>query len=197
MRRVWELLTCLLLMGAFAGEAAGQQLSRPWWVGGEVGEGQLLLSSDQSPGTRKSTFALGFVGGHSLGSRARIGMELNGWLLQAFDENDPRIGESVSNVMGIADLFPAPKVPLFIRAGIGGGFYTNFHPGQYGGRGMSWTAGGGYEFRVGPRLGLAPMVAWSAGDLGNNPDPSTLETGRRFSVVEFKLEILWHFGTPK
>lgn len=197
MRRVWEVLTCLLLIGAFAGEAAGQQLTRPWWVGGEVGEGQLLLFSDQSPGTRNSTFAMGFVGGHSLGSRARIGMELNGWLLQAFNLHDPAEGESVSNVMGIADLFPAPKVPLFIRAGIGGGFYTNNRPGGLGGSGMAWTAGGGYEIRVGSRLGLAPMVAWSAGDFGDNPDPYILETGRRYSVVEFKLDILWHFGRTK
>ena len=197
MRRVWEVLTCLLLIGAFAGEAAGQQLTRPWWVGGEVGEGQLLLFSDQSPGTRNSTFAMGFVGGHSLGSRARIGMELSGWLLQAFNLHDPAEGESVSNVMGIADLFPAPKVPLFIRAGIGGGFYTNNRPGGLGGSGMAWTAGGGYEIRVGSRLGLAPMVAWSAGDFGDNPDPYILETGRRYSVVEFKLDILWHFGRTK
>lgn len=54
---------------------------RPWWVALELGDGQLKLTSDQFNTTRHPAFALGFAGGHSLGGRARIGLELNGWLL--------------------------------------------------------------------------------------------------------------------
>ncbi len=200
MRRVCELLTLLLLIGPCVPPAPAQQPEqavRPWWIGGELGSGQLKLSSDQSPGDRNTTFALGFVGGHSLGSRARIGMEVNGWLLQAFDLYNPTVGESVSNVMGIADVFPIAKVPLFLRAGAGGAFYENNRPEGYNGSGWAWTAGGGYEIRVWKELGVAPMVAWSAGRFGDVRNPITTETGRRFSVVEFKLDILWHFGRPK
>jgi hypothetical protein len=200
MRGGWGLLTLLLLIGAFASPAPAQQPGqsvRPWWIGGEFGEGQLLLSSDQSPGNRTSTFAMGFVGGHTLGRAARVGMEINGWLLQAYDINNPTVGGSVSNVLGIADLFPIRHVPLFLRAGAGGAFYQNNHPEGFNGRGWSWTAGGGYEFKVGERLGLAPMVAWSAGSFGDVRNPITVETGRGFSVVEFKLDIIWHFGRTK
>jgi hypothetical protein len=200
MRRIGGLLTLLLLIGLGARPAPAKQPGqtvRPWWVGGEVGSGLLKLSSDQSAGERNTTFAMGFVGGHTLGSRARIGMEVNGWLLQAFNLHDPAVGESVNNVMGIADVFPVAKVPLFVRGGVGGAFYTNDRPGGYNGSGWSWTAGGGYEIRAWKGWGVAPMVAWSAGRLGDVPNLIATETGRRFSVVEFKLDLLWHFGRPK
>lgn len=197
MRRGWSALTLLLLIGAFANPAPAEppeQAVRPWWIGAEFGAGQLQLSSDQLTGNRNTTFALGFLGGHSLGSRARIGLEVNGWLLQAFDLNNPTVGESVTNVMGIADIFPVARVPLFLRAGAGGTFYENDRPEGNNGRGWSWTAGGGYEFRFIEKLGLAPVVAYSAGRFGDVRNPITVETGRRFSVVEFKIDILWHFG---
>jgi hypothetical protein len=200
MRRVWGFLTLLLLIGPCVRPAPAQQAEesvRPWWIGGELGAGELKFSSDQSPGDRNTTFALGFVGGHSLGSRARIGMEVNGWLLQAFDLNNPTVGESVTNVMGIADVFPVPKVPFFFRGGAGGAFYTNSRPEGFNSSGWAWTAGAGYEIPVWKELRVAPMVAWSAGRFGDVRNPIITETGRRFSVVEFKLDILWRFGRPK
>lgn len=200
MRRAWGFFTLLLLIGPCVCPAPAQQAEeavRPWWIGGEIGAGELKLSSDQSPGNRNTTFALGFVGGRTLSRRARIGAEVNGWLLQSFNLNNPAVGESVNNVMGIADLFPVAKVPFFLRGGAGGAFYTNDRPGGFNGSGWAWTAGGGYEVRVWKQLGVAPMVAWSDGRFGDLRNPLTTETGRRFSVVEFKLDILWHFGRPR
>jgi Outer membrane protein beta-barrel domain len=193
-------LISLLLIGSFSTSAQAQQqnpIVRPWWVAGELGDGQIQLSSDQLRGSRHSSFALGFAGGHSLGSRARIGVELNGWLLQAFDLNNPTVGESVSNVMGVADVFPIPKVPLFFRGGMGAAFYANNRPEGYNGSGWSWTAGAGYEFRLSERFGLAPIVDYSAGRFGDVRNPLTVETGRRYSVVEFKVAVIWHFGRPQ
>ena len=200
MRRAWALFTLLLLMGACARPAPAQQAGqdvRPWWIGGELGAGELKFSSDQLQGDRSTAFALGFVGGHTLGSRARIGMEVNGWLLQAFDLYNPTVGESVTNLLGIADVFPVAKVPFFLRGGAGGAFYTNNRPEGFNGSGWAWTAGGGYEIRVWKELGVAPVVAWSEGRFGDVRNVIATETGRRFSVVEFKLDVLWHFGKPK
>jgi hypothetical protein len=200
MPRVWGYFTLLMLIGPCVSTAPAQQAAepvRPWWIGGELGAGELKLSSDQQPGDRNTTFALGFVGGHTLGSRARVGLEVNGWLLQAFALYNPTVGESVSNLMGIADVFPVAKGPFFLRGGLGRASYTNNRPEGFGGSGWAWTAGGGYEIPVWKELGVAPMVAWSAGRFGDVRNPLTTETGRRFSVVEFKLDILWHFGKPK
>ncbi|MCL5671237.1 MAG: porin family protein [Acidobacteria bacterium] len=197
MRRGNGLLISVFLFACFAIPARAQQSipsERPWWVEFQLGEGQLQLASDQFPGARSSTFAMGFAGGHRLGSRARIGLLLNGWLLQAFDLNNPTVGESVSNVMAVADVFPIPTVPLFLRGGTGAAFYENARPEGNNGSGWAWMAGAGYEFRLGGRFGLAPIVDYSAGTFGDVRNPITVETGRRYSVVEFKIGVFWHFG---
>jgi hypothetical protein len=170
---------------------------RPWWVGLELGDGQLELTSDQFNGTRNPTFGLGFVGGHSLGNRARIGLELNGWLLQSFNNFNPAVGESVSNVLVVVDAFPMRRTPLFLRAGPGVALYQNNRPGGFNGSGWSWTAGAGYEIPLTERFGLAPIVDYAAGSLGDVHNLVAMETGRRYSVVEFKVAIVWHFGRPK
>lgn len=169
---------------------------RPWWIGGELGDGQLKLTSDQSSGSRNPTFGLGFAGGHKLGNWARIGLELNGWLLQSFNLSNPAVGESVSNVLGIVDAFPIKKTPIFLRAGAGLALYQNNRPNGFNGNGWSWTAGGGYEFPLTGRLGLAPIVDYAAGSLGDVNNLITVQTGRHYSVVEFKAAIIWHFGSP-
>ena len=178
-------------------QAQEEQHSRPWWIGLQSGVGQLQLTSDQFHGGRNATFRLGFVGGHSLGDRARIGLELNGWLLQAFNLGDPSVGESVSNALLMADVFPIRRSPLFVRAGAGFAMYQNNRPLEFNSTGWSWTAGMGYEFRIREQLGLAPIVDYASGSLGGVRNAIVTDTGRRYSVVEFRAAFIWHFGKPK
>ncbi len=177
--------------------AREQRTVRPWWIGVEFGDGQLKLTSDQFGGTRKAAFGLGFVGGHRLGDRARIGLELNGWLLQASNLNNPAVGEGVSNVLVVLDAFLIRKAPLFLRAGPGVALYHNNRPGGFNGSGSSWTAGVGYEIRLAEKFGLAPIVDYGAGSLGDVRNIILVQTGRRYSVVEFKAAMIWHLGKPK
>jgi len=178
-------------------QAREGRVVRPWWVALELGDGQLKLTSDQFNTNRNPAFALGFVGGHSLGNRARIGLELNGWLLQAFNTNNPAVGESVSNVLAVVDAFPIRKRPLFLRAGPGLALYQNNRPTGANGSGWAWTAGVGYEIPLTQQFGLAPIVDYAAGSLGDVRNTIPVQTGRRYSVVEFKVAIAWHFGTPE
>lgn len=177
-------------------QAREGRVVRPWWVALELGDGQLKLTSDQSYTNRNPAFALGFVGGHSLGNRARIGLEMNGWLLQSFNLNNPAVGESVSNVLAVVDAFPIRKAPMLLRVGPGLALYQNNRPGGFGGSGFAWTAGVGYEIPLTENLSLAPMVDYAAGSLGDVRNAIAVETGRRYSIVEFKVAIAWHFGTP-
>jgi hypothetical protein len=170
---------------------------RPWWVGLELGDGQIKLTSDQFNGTRNPSLALGFVGGHNLGNRVRVGLELNGWLLQSYNNSNPAVGESVSNVLGLVDVFPVRRTPLFLRAGPGLALYQNSRPGGFNSSGWSWTAGVGYEIPLAQNFGLAPIVDYSAGSLGDVRNIITVDTGRRYSVVEFKAAVIWHFGRPR
>jgi len=186
---------------------AERPLGRPWWIDFEAGEGQIRLTSDEftavssqasptSTGSRRAAFELGFAGGRRLGKHARIGMDVDGWLLQAYNYNNPIVGESVTNVLGVIDVFPLRRIPLFLRAGAGAALYTNDRPLEFGGTGWAWTAGAGYEFPLPKRFGLAPIVDFDAGTRGDVHNVITVETGRRYSVVEFKGAITWHFGKP-
>lgn len=177
-------------------QAREGRVARPWWVALELGDGQLKLTSDQFNTNRNPAFALGFVGGHSLGNRVRIGLEINGWLLQSFNLSNPAVGESVSNVLAVVDAFPIRNPPIFLRVGPGLALYQNNRPGGFGGSGWAWTAGMGYEIPISENLRLAPMVDYAAGSLGDVRNAIAAEMGRRYSVVEFKVAIAWHFGTP-
>lgn len=198
------LLVCLLSFGLYSFSQATPtnttplaQQTAPWWVGIEIGEGQLQLTSDQKQGTRHPTFAFGIVGGHKIGNRARIGMQVNGWLLQASNFNDPTVGESVSNVMFLMDAFPVRRSPLFLRGGVGLAMYSNNRPTGSDGKGPAWTAGVGYEIPLTRNVGLTPIMDYASGHLGDVRNVAALETGRQYSVIEFKAALAFHFGKTK
>jgi hypothetical protein len=174
--------------------SAQSQQSRPWWAGIELGDGQLKLTSDQHQSSRGAAFAFGIFGGHRVGNRARIGMQVNGWLLEASSLSDPTVGESVSTVLGIFDFFPVRKIPFFFRGGTGLAMYSNNHPGAVGGHGFAWTAGAGYEIPLTNNVGMVPVVDYASGGFGDARNPDAVLTNRRYSVIEFKAGFVWHFG---
>lgn len=176
---------------------AGAQQERPWWASFDLGAGQLKLSSDQLAGNHFTTFAAGITGGHRITDWSRAGLHLNGWLMQAFNLNDPTVGESVSSVNGIVDIFPVRKKPLFVRGGGGWSTYTNNRPAGTSGGGPGWEAGGGYEFRFLWNARLVPTVQYAAGGLGSGFAPIVPGMGLRYSVIEFKLSILAQFGASR
>jgi hypothetical protein len=47
---------------------------------------------------------------------------------------------------------------------------------------------------VSERVGLAPIVGYAYGRFDDVCNPITVETGRHYSVVEFKIAAIWHFG---
>ncbi|WP_109484362.1 hypothetical protein [Occallatibacter savannae] len=164
-----------------------------WFISMSLGDGQLKLQSDQRSSSRDPSFALGFDLGRRIGSRVRAGLEVNGWLLQAFDLNNPTVGESVGQVMAVGDFLPSRTHSIFARAGFGRSSYTINRPTGNNGGGMSWIAGGGYEIPVSKSVRLVPTVAYSAGNLGNSA-LTVSQTHLRYSVLEFKLAALYRFG---
>lgn len=198
MRRSVIVLGCILGFALLAPAQAPQsqpaqvRYDGPWWISLGMGEGQLRLSSDQQQGDRVSTFAIGFAGGRRIGNWTRVGMEAGGWTLQAFDLSNPTVGESVGNVMAIADFLPARNRGLYLRGGVGWATYTNNRPLGTNGAGLSWETGGGYEIPVWGALRLAPTVLYAAGHLGDDRYAALI--GRRYNVIEFKLAAVYHFG---
>jgi hypothetical protein len=169
---------------------------RPFWVGADFGYGSLLLESDQTSGEREGTFALAFRGGLALGHHFRLGLEIDGWLLEGYNVWIPSEGASISNVMVVAELLPSRRVPAFVRLGVGRAELTDNAPDAAGGRGGSWLAAAGYEIGVTPTLGLVPTLGYATGDLGDSGYPYRVETGRRYSVWELRIGANWHLGKP-
>lgn len=193
MRHTLVLVCALFLL---AGDAFAQQ-SKPWFASIDLGESQIKLESDQNPGKYNPGFALGFTGGHRLGHRARVGGQINGQLLQAFNLNDPTVGESVSHVFAIADLLPLRNGRLFLRGGSGLSIYTNNHANGIGGHGPGWTVGAGYEFPVNQTFALAPIFNYTGARFQERRDITPAQTGRAFSAIEFRLGFVFHFGKDK
>lgn len=182
--------------------APSQQLAAPlsahlyprWWASMELGAGQLKLSTSQFPGRSETDFAMGFAGGYQPADWMRVGLHLNGWLLQAFDPNDPIKGESVSNVGAIVDVLPVRKARFFARGGFGRGLYSNNRPTGTYGSGSAWEAGGGFETPVRGNIRVAPVVEYSAGTLGIGDFSFPLQTALSYSVLEFKLTVIGNLG---
>ncbi len=171
------------------------QQNRTWWAAGEFGEGEFKLHSDQVDSKRDPAFAMGFVAGHRLGNRTRAGLHVNGWLLETFDINDPMVGQSLTNVMGVMDAFPFQEWNrFFVRGGLGLSIYADNRNTGAGGKGLAWEAGAGYEIPLSEQIFLAPTVAYSQGYLNDVHSRVGPATGRRFSVAEFKIAVVYHFG---
>ena len=168
--------------------------SSPWWASFEAGGGSITFTSDQQKGDAKTRLALGFAGGYQPSDWLRVGAHLNGWTMQAGDLNDPAKGVGVSNLGGIVDVMPSHRYRLFARGGFGLSMYANNHPDGEFGHGPGWEAGGGYEIPISRQIRLAPMVEYASGGLGKASPSLPLQTGLRYSVVEFKLMVIANFG---
>lgn len=200
MKRMMLLMGCVIGF-CFPGQEARallvtparMQLERPWWVSGEFGEGQLKFSSDHLQGDRVPTFAMSFAGGRQVREGMRFGLKLNGWTLESSDPYDLTKGESVSNVMGMVDVFPLPRTRLFVRGGFGWASYTNNHLTALNGDGVGWETGVGYEIPLRGQLRLAPIVEYASGGLGDAHDAAR-QTVPKYSVLEFKLGVVYRFG---
>ena len=196
------LLLCLLVgAAASVGSIDAQTVPTPlppedpkWFFSMSLGEGQLKLESDQQTWKRVPTFAIGIDLGRRIGPWARAGMEANGWLLEAFNLNNPAVGESVGHVMAIGDALPLRNHALFVRGGFGRSSYTNSRPNGSNGGGLAWMVGGGYEIPVSRSVRLVPAIGYSVGHLGKGATPAPL-MHLRYSVIEFKLAALYRFGS--
>jgi hypothetical protein len=200
MKRMALVMECVIGFCFLAPQANSLQITPatthmdgPWWVSGELGEGQLKFSSDQLQGNRVPTFAIAFAGGRQVSKSIRCGLKLNGWTLESSDMYDPTKGETVSNVVAVADFFPLRRTPLFVRGGFGWASYTNNHLTALNGNGVGWETGVGYEIPLRGQLRLAPIAEYAAGGLGSAHNTAK-QAVPGYSVFEFKLGVVYRFG---
>src|SRR5512143_4131235 len=91
--------------------AAGPSDPRPpdgahFWAAGELGFGALAIGSDQEARTNRTRFSMGLKLGASIRHAVRLGVMVDGWLVQSADVNDPAEGAGVTEVFAVGQFYP-------------------------------------------------------------------------------------------
>jgi hypothetical protein len=164
-----------------------------WFLGFDVGYGALDLGSDQVDETSRHALAFTFRAQARVADRLRVGLELGGWTLDAYDVNDPSKGESVSNVLAVVDFVPTGRYHPLFRIGFGRASYKNNSPTALEGSGWGWKAAIGYEFPVWRNLRVVPRLQYGASELDDEYGATERRTGRRYDVWDLGVGVTWVF----
>jgi hypothetical protein len=189
------ILAVCLIPPSFSQSDIPSKTVPPFWCGFEIGAGQINLNSDQQKGTFDTRVAMGFAGRYQPVNWMRVGLHLNGWLLQASDLYNPAVGETVANFGAVVAMHPVRRARSFLRGGFGRGMYGNERPASTEGDGPAWEVGCGFDFI--PLKGngrMAPMIGYSSGTLGKGSPTFPPQTGLNYSVLEFKLVAVGGLG---
>lgn len=172
-----------------------------FWARLESGYGALAGKFPEGPRGRKGFFALGFSGGVSVDPHVRLGLQLNGWLIEPFDPGDPTKGVAVSTYLLVVHVYPWKTRGFFVKGGAGRAVYTNNHAkyqpippfssgvvdvSQFGGSGWATAVGIGYDLPVFSDFSVTPVLNYSRGSID---DPEN--RGQRFNVLEVGVGITY------
>lgn len=197
LRRIATTAAAILLFG---GAAAAQQTPRGlvevpdesgrrgFWVGLGLGAGgesfDLRDGAGYSGELYRPTISLRLGGTPS--RYLRLGGEVLGWI-----DDQGRQTESITSLLFIAQLYPAPRTGLYLKGGLGlGRNEVDFDDGfGVGDTGFAGLAGAGWEVRVGRRLYLNPAV-----DLVQHRYTGRGGERYRERIVNFGLGVLFQSG---
>lgn len=100
-----------------------------------------------------------------------------------------RTGEA--SVQPTADTHRGPDRDLFLKAGAGRSIYSNHHPSESGSSGWGATIGAGYDWPIGGKLALTPVINHSQGGLGRVEDQSGTSQSWEYCVFEFGIALTY------
>jgi hypothetical protein len=120
--------------------------------------------------------------------RAVIGVDALAWR-----KSDGGVTTTMGNVTISGQFYPRRTAGLFIKAGLGFGFYSQDGGLDVGGNGGAATLGLGYDIRVSPGLSLTPIADFNFGDLGEmQQDNTDVLTGWRQTIINVGLGVTIH-----
>jgi hypothetical protein len=139
--------------------------------------------------TRESKFSLALSGGHAWDPRLLLGVELGGWTLQGPNLNDPSTSGAIETIFGIAQYYPIPDSPLFVKGGGGLVKYWNNRPGENGANGRGGVLGVGYDVYAKETMHFAPSVEYSFGSFSGATSPPGITQDQRYRAITFLFGI--------
>jgi hypothetical protein len=197
----WSLTKYFLILLLFeintigTGKSYAQQdtIGKKFYAGVEMGASGLLLSQNNLEGNRSASYVLGFYGGYIPFRALRIGINLNGYLIESFGNfyESPEKGVSISNVQGQLQVLPFRTVHIFANMQGGWSTYTNHHPNDYNSNGFAGKAGLGYEYGFGKRLFVSLLFNYSTGKFNDVKYPGLSITNQHFNAYEIVANLTY------
>lgn len=185
----------LVFIGSKSSLAQEDHSFRKFYAGIELGAGGLELSRNQLDEGRTARFALGVYGGYRPFRWLRAGINLNGWLIEPYNQffffYFEEEGISISNIYGQVQVFPLREQPLFLNFQGGSSKYVNLNPDAQNAPGTGGKIGLGYEYPLGKNLGLSLTANWGFGKFGDITFQSVSVTDQHYDVFEILLGITY------
>src|SRR5437667_416865 len=158
------------LLAAFSCVASAARAQYPqrrdgFWVGFGLGYGSANIKCDQCVDSSGVGGVTGFVKlGGTPSRNVLIGGAINVWAHSDGTGNT----ETMSNVTASVYLYPQARSGFFLTGGLGfSNYYVNSSP-SFDGTGWGFTAGAGYDIRVGRDVSLTPVVHYVYGGVGDH-----------------------------
>jgi hypothetical protein len=188
-------ISLVAFLGNQPTSAQEEQSFRKFYAGIELGAGGLELSRNQLNEGRTTRFALGIYGGYRPFRWLRAGINLNGWLIEPYNQffffYFEEEGISISNIYGQVQVFPLKEQPLFLNFQGGSSKYVNLNPDAQNALGTGGKLGLGYEYPLGKNFGLSLTANWGFGKFGDITFQSVSVTNQHYDVFEVLLGITY------
>jgi hypothetical protein len=176
-----------------AAAPADSASSAKLWVAFGLGGGQVTFWSNQDAVRHATTITASFRFGVVVSPALRLGLEANGWGLQHSSFDDPAKGETVNELLLIAQVYPLTRQRLYVKGGWGWGYYGTHDPSSWGSKAFgAYALGAGYDLHISRNVSVNLQADWARGPLGSVDNLVTTRTGRRFRGWDLVLGAQWH-----
>lgn len=162
-----------------------------YYVGMEMGPALLHFSSNQINSEKYTQYGLSFFGGFVPFRALRLGLNLNGYLIEPFDFNSPEKGISISNIHAQIQILPFTSNNIFANIQGGWSTYINHHPNGFDSKGISGKIGVGYHYVLGKNIFASVIFNYGFGKFNNVNSPGVLITNQHYNAYEIAIGITY------
>jgi hypothetical protein len=175
-------LLSAIALGLSLSAQAGQERKGGWFAA-ELGFGR--LNQQSSVGSRTDDlFAGGFRGGYAINRHVLVGLQVNGWLIETANLEDPSKGATLTQVFVITEVYPLADRGLFVKLGAGYTELNDNSPYAFDTSGRGATVGLGYDIRISRRWAISPVINYSWGELDDVTRAEPPILGRDYSAFD-------------
>ena len=180
-------LVCVTGAGA---AAQYRQTRRGFWAGFGLGYGSANIVCESCiSGPRVGGYTAWVKAGGTLSPSVRLGALVDGWT-----HTTGGATETMANLTASIFYYPRVSSGFFLTGGVGFSDYrVNTDP-SINGTGWGFTAGVGYDLRVGRALSLTPVATYGWGSVGDlsYSDGAFYTSGWKQNFLDFSLGLTFH-----